>query len=97
MAEHKCILDQVPASKRAYFVKKQSRLPSGDRNDPQILAEPWYWVMRRPVDHVGRKNDFYGTKTETFKGPFVGEAGKARAEQIAGAYNKAFHIAYVRD
>lgn len=51
--------------------------------------------MRRPVDHVGQKNDFYGTKTKSFKGPFVGEAGKARAEQIASAYNKAFHITYV--
>ena len=48
--------------------------------------------MRRPVDHVGQKNDFYGTKTKSFKGPFVGEAGKARAEQIASAYNKAFHL-----
>ena len=97
MAERKCILDQVPASKRAYFVKKQTKLPSGSRNDPQILDEPWYWVMRRPVDHIGRKNDFYGIKTESFKGPFAGEAGKARAEQIANAYNKVFHIAYVRD
>lgn len=42
MAELKCILAQIPASKHAYFVKKQSQLPSGDRNDPQILAEPWY-------------------------------------------------------
>ena len=62
-----------------------------------LLTTPWYWVMRRPVDHIGQKNDFYGTKTESFKGPFAGEAGKARAEQIASAYNKAFHIAYVRD
>lgn len=89
-----------PASKRACFVKKQPRLPSGeDRNDPQILAEPWRWAVRRPGDHTGRKkNDFYGTKIETYKGPSAGEAGKARgAEQIAGACSKAFHIAYVRD
>lgn len=95
MSESKCILDQIPLSKRAYFVKKQTRLPSGDRNDPQILDEPWYWVMRRPVDHIGQKNDFYGTKTETFKGPFVGEAGKDKAEEIVQIRNKQFHTAYV--
>ena len=94
----KCILDQIPASKRAYFVKKQTTRPSGfGRYMPIVLDEPWYWVMRRPVDHVGRKNEFYGTKTVSFRGPFSGDAGKARAEQIAEAYNKAFHIAYVRD
>lgn len=97
MAKFKCILAQIPASKRAYFVKKQSQLPSGDRNDPQILAEPWYLVMRRPVDNIGQKSDFYGTKTKIFRGPFTGDAGKATAEKIAKDYNETFHTAYVRD
>ena len=55
----KSILASIPMSKRAYYVKKQTRLPSVDRNDPQILPEPWYWVMRRPVSPRGEQSDFY--------------------------------------
>lgn len=90
----KCILNSIPLSKRAYYVKKQTRLPSGDRNDPQILKEPWYWVMRRPVDARGQLSDFFGTKTEQFRGPFVGEAGKADAYARAQKYNEAFHVSW---
>ena len=90
----KSILNSIPKSKRAYFVKKQTQLPSGDRNDPQILKEPWYWVMRRPVDSHGRRSDFYGTKTEQYNGPFAGEAGKAEAEARAQKYNEAFHVEF---
>lgn len=85
------ILSTIPLSKRAYFVKKQSRLPSGDRNDPQILDEPWYWVMRRPVDRHGHKNAFYGNRTESYCGPFSGDKGKAKAKQIAQCKNEYFH------
>jgi len=88
----KCILDRIPASKRHYFVKKQTRLPSGDRNDPQILPEPLYWLMRRPVDPNGVKRDFYGTKTEQYRGPWAGEAGKAKAEELAQSLNESFHV-----
>lgn len=90
----KSILDSIPLSKRAYYVKKQTRLPSGDRNDPQILPEPWYWVMRRPVSPRGEQSDFYGTKTEQFRGPFVGEAGKAEAYERAQRYNESFHVSW---
>ena len=53
--------------------------------------------MRRPVDNVGQKSDFYGTKTKIFRGPFAGDAGKATAEKIAKDCNETFHTAYVRD
>ena len=98
MAELKCILDQIPASKRAYFVRKQTTCPSGfGRTCPIILEKPLYYVMRRPVDNVGQKSDFYGTKTKIFRGPFAGDAGKATAEKIAKDCNETFHTAYVRD
>lgn len=92
MDKPKIIVDKIPASRRAYFVKKQTRLPSGDRNDPHILSEPWYWVMRRPVDAYGVKSDFYGTKTEQFRGPFAGDSGKAEAERLVQHFNECFHI-----
>ena len=95
MAERKCILDQIPASKRAYFVRKQTTRPSGfGRTCPIILEKPLYYVMRRPVDNYGHKSNFYGTKIKQFCGPFL---DKSEAEQKAQSYNQEFHTAYVRD
>lgn len=89
------ILDSIPKSKRAYYVKKRTQLPSGWRNDPQILDKAWWYVMRRPVNSHGEKDDFFGTKTEVYKGPFEGDEGKIRAEKIAQIKNENFHVKYV--
>lgn len=95
MANRKCILDQVPASKRAYFVRKQTTRPSGfGRTCPIVLEKPLYYVMRRPVDNYGHKSNFYGANIKQFRGPFL---DKSEAEQKAQSYNQEFHIAYVRD
>ena len=95
MANCKCILDQVPASKRAYFVRKQTTRPSGfGRTCPIVLEKPLYYVMRRPVDSYGHKSNFYGANIKQFRGPFL---DKSEAEQKAQSYNQEFHIAYVRD
>ena len=84
-------LDSIPKSKRRFFVKKVTQLPSGDRNDPQILKEPLYYVMDRPVDTHGNKSSFMGTKITKAHGPFVGDAGKAKAEELARVRNEAWH------
>ena len=95
MANCKCILDQVPASKRAYFVRKQTTRPSGfGRTCPIVLEKPLYYVMRRPVDNYGHKSNFYVANIKQFRGPFL---DKSEAEQQAQSYNQEFHIAYVRD
>ena len=95
MSECQCILDQIPASKRAYFVRKQTTRPSGfGRTCPIVLEKPLYYVMRRPVDNYGHKSNFYGTKIKQFCGPFL---DKSEAEQKAQSYNQEFHTAYVRD
>lgn len=84
-------LDSIPKNKRRFFVKKVTQLPSGDRNDPQILKEPWYYVMDRPVDTQGNKSSFMGTKITRAHGPFVGAEGKAKAEEIARIRNEGWH------
>lgn len=84
-------LDTIPKSKRAYFVKKVTQLPSGSRNDPYILKEPLYYVMCRPVNPKGERSFFYGTKVTQAHGPFSGEAGRIKAEQIAAMRNETFH------
>jgi len=89
------ILDSIPKSKRAYYVKKRTWLPSGSRNDPQILDKVWWYVMRRPVNPRGGKDRFYGIKTKVYKGPFVGDEGKIQAEKIAKIMNEDFHVKFV--
>ena len=84
-------LANIPKSHRRFFVKKVTRLPSGDRNDPQILKEPWYYVMERPVNPKGERDHWYGTKTKSVGLPFAGDAGKAKAEEIARIRNEAWH------
>ena len=85
------MLSDIPKSKRAYFVKEERYVPSGDRNDPYKLPVPRYYVMCRPVDPKGNRNDWYGTKTKIAHGPFTGEAGRAKAEEIARVRNETFH------
>lgn len=90
-----CILNTIPASKRAYFVKKQTTYPSGfGRSCPMCLDEPYYWVMRRPVNSHGIKDRFWGDKTKSIAGPFIGDAGKAKAEAIAKSRNESHHVAW---
>ena len=84
-------LDTIPKSHRRFFIKKVTQLPSGDRNDPQILKEPWYYIMDRPVNPKGEKDRWYGTKTKSVGLPFVGEVGKAKAEEIVRLRNEAWH------
>lgn len=84
-------LANIPKSHRRFFVKKVTQLPSGDRNDPQILKEPWYYVMERPVNMRGEKSSFMGTKITRAHGPFAGDAGKAKAEEIARVRNEDWH------
>lgn len=84
-------LDSIPKSKRRFFVKKVTQLPSGDRNDPQILKEPWYYVMDRPVLPSGEKSSYMGTKITAAHGPFAGDEGKAKAEEIARIRNEGWH------
>lgn len=90
-----CIVDQLPASKLAYFVKKQTSIPTGCRYDPMPLEEPWYWVMKRPVDSRGRKSDFFGTQVRKFDGPFAGTKGLAKAKEIVKFRNEQHHVIYV--
>jgi hypothetical protein len=90
-----CIVDQLPTSKLAYFVKKQTYLPTGCRYDHMPLEEAWYWVMQRPVNPRGQKSNFYGTKVQKFKGPFVGAEGLAKAKEIAKIRNETHHVIYV--
>ena len=89
------ILDSIPVSKRAYFVRKQTTRPSGfGRSCPIVLEKPLYYVMRRPVDNNGCKSAFYGTKIKPFRGPFIGEEGHAEAVQKAQQYNQEFHVRF---
>ena len=86
------IIDSIPMSKRAFFVKKQTTRPSGfGRKMPIVLDKPLFYVMRRPVDSHGIKSDFYGTKTKEFCGPFF---DKSEADAKAQKYNKEFHVIY---
>lgn len=91
-ANFESILDSIPVSKRAYFVRKQTTRPSGfGRTCPIVLEKPLYYVMRRPVDNYGRKSDFYGTKIKQFRGPFL---DRSEAEQKAQSYNQEFHVKF---
>ena len=84
-------LDSIPKSHRRFFVKKVTQLPSGDRNDPHPLKEAWYYVMDRPVDTHGNKSSFMGTKITKAHGPFVGDKGKEKAEELARIRNESWH------
>ncbi len=91
-----CILDTIPKSKRAFFVRKKTTYPSGfGRSCPMHYDEPLYYVMRRPVDSRGNKDSFYGKSVKYVAGPFAGDAGKAIAEKHAQSRNESYHIMYV--
>ena len=91
-----CILDTIPLSKRAYFVQKKTTYPSGfGRHCPMHYDEPLYYVMKRPVNSHGIKDRFWGDKTKSVAGPFTGDAGKVRAEEIAKSFNESHHCTYV--
>lgn len=86
------ILDSIPLSRRAYFVKKQTTRPSGfGRSMPIVLDEPLYYIMKRPVNCYGQKDSFYGKTTKLFCGPF---ANRTEAEQKAQEYNGEFHVKF---
>ena len=86
------ILDSIPLSKRAYFVRKQTTRPSGfGRSMPIVLDEPLYYIMKRPVNCYGQKDSFYGKTIKVFRGPF---ANRSEAEQKAQEYNEEFHVKF---
>lgn len=85
-------LDQIPRSKRAYFVKKEDGCRPGRGSDIQeLFGVTRYFVMVRPVDRFGNRSDFFGTKTRLYRGPFFGDEGKKQAEELALYRNKMHH------
>jgi len=89
-------LDSIPKSHRAFFVKKKTQYPSGfGRSCPMHYDEPLYYVMKRPVDWKGNRDKFFnGGKVKEYAGPFVGEEGKRKAEEIAQERNESWHSTF---
>lgn len=90
--ENVALLKKLPKSKLAYYIKTVTRLPSGDRNNPNILDKPFYSLMRRPVDPRGNRSSFYGEKVERIND----YNDKDFAEAIAFTKNFYFHEHYLR-
>lgn len=89
-------LDSIPKSHRAFFVKKVTQYPSGfGRSCPMRYDEPRYYVMKRPVDWKGNRDPWFnGGKVKEFAGPFIGDEGKRKAEEIARISNEDWHSTF---
>ena len=89
-------LDSIPKSHRAFFVKKVTQYPSGfGRSCPMRYDEPRYYVMKRPVDWKGNRDPWLnGGKVKEFAGPFIGDEGKRKAEEIARISNEDWHSTF---